>query len=112
MLLEASKKHTSHAQTTNHNHGRQIAVYVVAIVVLPAPIDLVILPPLLAAVFARTETLLERYHQCLPSKPDVDIPREHSQGYLEIPTFGLTEYGRSKCDRCFRVPKKNHLDFS
>ena len=59
--------------------------------VLPAPIDLVLLPHLLAAVFVRTETLLEQYHQCLPSKPDADIPRAHSQGYLEIPTFSLTE---------------------
>ena len=112
MLPEASKKHTSHVQTANHDHGRQLTVYVVAIVILPAPIDLVLLPPLLAAVFVRTETLLERYHQCLPSKPDADIPRAHSQGYLEISTFGLKENGRSKRDRCLWVPKKKHPDFS
>ena len=41
MLHEASRKHTSHVKTMNHDHGRQLAVYVVAIVVLPAPIDLI-----------------------------------------------------------------------
>ena len=94
----------------DHDHDPPPAIYV-AVIVLPAPIDLVLPPSLLAAVFIRTETLLERYHQCLPSEPDVDIQKAHSQGYLEIPTFSPTKDGLNKRNRHLPVPRKNHQDF-
>ena len=109
--MVALKRHANCARTKHHDHDRQPAVYVATTVVLPAPIDLALVPSLLAAVFVRTETLVEQYHQCLPSEPEMGIPKARSLGYLEIPTFGLIENGLNKHDRHRPVPTKYHPDF-
>ena len=62
LFPDISKKHASHARTMNHDRGRQLSGCIVATDVLLAPIVLVLLLSLPAAILIRTETLLKGYH--------------------------------------------------